>query len=561
LKLEAEIRNLKKILTDDETFYQIPDYQRPYSWDKDNIAELIEDLVGSYVGDSDEDYFCGSLVLVKNESDGRLDVIDGQQRITTFTIMACVFRELYFEQISRKAKDYIVESIQDKYEDNKRKLKFLTDERYQIDFEETVLKKIIFKDVDNIEKAFPQNRYLQNAYYLKELIEDKFDIHTIDINDFIIWFYENIVLTVIICPSQDSAIQIFNVLNDRGMPLSPLDILKSSLMRELSKEDRRAFVSKWEKINNNLDMFEDLTFESMLNTYLYYKITTNPRKRLDKELLSVFKKESKNALEIINEISNFANAYIEILTLEDKYMYCLRYLKHKIFWQAIITTAYFVKYKDIEELKQLLMAYYYQNWIAGATVARIKQTSFNILRFVREQQPIDRIKADMEANMKKYSTTKLYKENLLSSYVYGSRWDRSILLLIEYFSLDESNVSFIPINKSLHLEHILPRTTEGTEWETLFTEEENEKWKDALANLTLLSMRKNIQAQNFGFVAKKEAYQNKDNLLTSFKITQDILTYPEWTIDALKDRESKLLQVIDRKLDLFVGYVSEDENK
>jgi uncharacterized protein with ParB-like and HNH nuclease domain len=499
--------------------------------------------------------------LVENESDGRLDVIDGQQRLTTFTIIACVFRELYFEQISRKAKDYIVESIQDKYEDNKRKLKFLTDERYQIDFEETVLKKIEFKDIDNIEKAFPQNRYLQNAYYIKDLIEDKFDIHTIDINDFIIWFYENVVLTVIICPSQDSAIQIFNVLNDRGMPLSPLDILKSSLMRELSKEDRRAFVSKWEKINNNLDMFEDLTFESMLNTYLYYKITTNPRKRLDKELLSVFKKESKNALEIINEISNFANAYIEILTLEDKYMYCLRYLKHKIFWQAIMTTAYFVKYKDIEKLKQLLMAYYYQNWIAGATVARIKQTSFNILRFVREQQPIDRIKADMEANMKKYSTIKLYKENLLSSYVYSSRWDRSILLLIEYFSLDESNVSFIPINKSLHLEHILPRTTEGTEWETLFTEEEKEKWKDALANLTLLSMRKNIQAQNFGFVAKKEAYQKKDNLLTSFKITQDILTYPEWTVSTLKDRESKLLQVIDRKLDLFLDNVIEDENK
>ena len=559
MKLEAEIRNLKKILTDDETFYQIPDYQRPYSWDKDNIAELTEDLVGSYVGNSDEDYFCGSLVLVENKSDARLDVIDGQQRLTTFTIIACVFRELYFDQISEKAKDYITESIQDKYEDNKRKLKFLTDERYQIDFEETVLKKIEFVDVANIEKSFPQNRYLQNAYYIKELIEDKFDIHTIDVNDFIIWFYENVVLTVIICPSQDSAIQIFNVLNDRGMPLSSLDILKSSLMRELSKEDRRAFVSKWEKINNNLDMFEELTFEGMLNTYLYYKITTNPRRRLDKELLSVFKKENKNALEIISEISDFSNAYIEILTLEDKYMYCLRYLKHKIFWQAIMTTAYFVKYKDIEELKQLLMAYYYQNWIAGATVARIKQTSFNILRFVREQQPIDRIKADMEANMKKYSTAKLYKENLLSSYVYGSRWDRATLLLIEYFSLDESVVSFISINKSLHLEHILPRTTEGTEWETLFTKEEKEQWKDTLANLTLLSMRKNIQAQNFEFAAKKEAYRNKDNLLTSFKITQDILAYTEWTVSTLKDRESKLLQVIDRKLDLFVGDVAEDE--
>jgi len=551
VKLEAEIGNLKKILVDDETFYQIPDYQRPYSWDKDNIAELIEDLVDSYMDNNPEDYFCGSLVLVENKYDNRLDVIDGQQRLTTFTIMACVFRDLYLDTLSMKAKDYIVESIQDKYEDNKRKLKFLTDERYQIDFEETVLKKIVFQDVKNIEKSFPQNRYLQNAYYIKELLMDKFETHSIDVDNFIIWFYEQVVLTVIICPSQDSAIQIFNVLNDRGMPLSPMDILKSSLMRELSKEDRRAFVSKWELINNNLDMFDQLTIDAMLNTYLYYKITTNPRSRLDKELLSVFKKEDKNSLEIISEISAFSNAYIETMTLEDKYIYCFKYLRHKIYWQSIMTTAYFVGYKNIKRLKELLLAYYYQNWVAGATVARIKQTSFNILRLVKENRSIEDIKSDMESNMAKYATTKLYKENLKSSYVYGSKWDRAILLLSEYFSLDESSINFIPINKSLHLEHILPQTVEKTEWEIMFSAEERERWTNSLANLTLLSMRKNIQAQNFGFVKKKEAYQNKDNLLTSFKNTQDILTYTKWDIEALEDRESVLIQVLDRKLDLF----------
>jgi len=83
---------------------------------------------------------------------------------------------------------------------------------------------------------------------------------------------------------------------------------------------------------------------------------------------------------------------------------------------------------------------------------------------------------------------------------------------------------------------------------TLFIEEEKEQWTDTLSNLTLLSMRKNIQAQNFGFEDKKEAYQNKENLLTSFKITQDILSYSEWSVNTLEDRESKLLQMIDGKL-------------
>ena len=225
MKLEAEIENLKKILVDDEKFYQIPDYQRPYSWDKDNLADLIDDLVNSYLGNKEENYFCGSLVLVNEPQSERFDIIDGQQRTTTFTIIACVFRDLYFDKLKSRAKDYINNSIQDRYDENKRKLKFLTDIKYQNDFEQTVLKKIQFIKTKNIEKDIKDNKYLQNAHYLKNFIVEKIDEHTIEIDDFVTWFYENIVLTVITCPSQDSAIQIFNVLNDRGMPLSSIDIL------------------------------------------------------------------------------------------------------------------------------------------------------------------------------------------------------------------------------------------------------------------------------------------------------------------------------------------------
>ncbi|WP_351001410.1 hypothetical protein, partial [Shewanella sp. TB7-MNA-CIBAN-0143] len=70
-------------------------------------------------------------------------------------------------ELGPKAKDFINSSIQDKYEDSKRKLKFLTNEQYQIDFEETVLKGIDFKPTRNIEKDLPNNKYLQNAHYIK----------------------------------------------------------------------------------------------------------------------------------------------------------------------------------------------------------------------------------------------------------------------------------------------------------------------------------------------------------------------------------------------------------
>ena len=388
MEIKAEIMSIKKILGDDEKFYQIPDYQRPYSWNKENISDLVSDLFNAYKSSKDENYFCGSLVLVKNDRAKRFDIIDGQQRTTTFTILACVIRDIFFDDLSDKAKDYINQSIHDKYDQNKRKLKFLTNEQYQLDFEETVLKNIVFQDTKTIEndKELSKNRYLQNAHYIRDFLEENFrENQEIIINDFVVWLFENVVLTVIICPNEDSAIQIFNVLNDRGMPLNPTDILKASLMQKIdSDEDRRIFKRSWEDTISRLQ-FYNYSFDDMLTTYLYYKIAKNPETRIDKELKNIFEKEKTTSLEIIKEISDFSKAYIKILNLQNKYLYCLKYLQHKIYWTSILITAQFTSYKEFDTLLKYLVAYYYQNWISGATVARIKQTSFNILKAVKEK--------------------------------------------------------------------------------------------------------------------------------------------------------------------------------
>ena len=78
MEIKANIESLKKILVDDERFYQIPDYQRPYSWDKDNVSDLISDLTNAFINNPDENYFCGSLVLVADEKLNIYDIIDGQ---------------------------------------------------------------------------------------------------------------------------------------------------------------------------------------------------------------------------------------------------------------------------------------------------------------------------------------------------------------------------------------------------------------------------------------------------------------------------------------------------
>ena len=556
MKIEAEIQNLNKILVSEDKFYQIPDFQRPYSWDKDNVSDLIDDLLTAYVEhkqsqDQDKRYFCGSLVLVENEKDCRLDVIDGQQRITTFVIISCVLRDIYYEELKEKQQDHIMASIKDKYD---KKGKLLTHIESQTMFKNEIVEKINFKETNNIEQEIPDNRYVQNAHYIKNFIEEKISedlSRNFDIDKFVEWFFSSVVLTVIVCPSQDDAIHIFNVLNDRGMPLSPIDILKSSLMQKIDNEENSvSFMRTWNRIIEKLKDF-GFNMDEMLGSYLYYSIATNPKNRLDKELLAVFKEQNRKPIQIIYDIKKFSNAYIDALTKEDKYIYCLRYLTHEIYWHSILSTAVYQKYSDFDKLKSLLVAYYYQNWISGATVARIKQTSFNVLQSVKDNESVENIKQILTDHLKKYSTTETFKEVIGGNWIYGMKWDRAILLLIEHFYSDDSSKNFIPINSKLHREHILP-VTPTDEWKKIFPDENvRSKWTNSLANLTLLSGRKNKQASNKPFKEKVEAYKNTDKVTTSFKITRDIADHEKWDVSELEKRKEKLIDKVMEKLDLF----------
>ena len=93
--IEADKQILQKIFSQDFWFV-IPEYQRPYVWQKDNIEELIEDLYYAFEHKEDNEYFLGSLVLknTNNQNFTEYEVLDGQQRLTTFFMMIAVLRDL-----------------------------------------------------------------------------------------------------------------------------------------------------------------------------------------------------------------------------------------------------------------------------------------------------------------------------------------------------------------------------------------------------------------------------------------------------------------------------------
>ncbi|MGL2887694.1 DUF262 domain-containing protein [Helicobacter pylori] len=555
-KVEVELKKLYQILVDAEYFYQVPDYQRPYVWDKDHLGALIDDLVGSYTNNREDEYFCGSIVIAENQKDKRWDVVDGQQRLTSFIILACTILRLYKHRLGQKSKDFIEGSIYDKYDKEKERLKFLTAQNYNNIFENTVLNHLEFEDnikKSELNKKFEENTYLRNAYYFRELLNESMENGSIsDMDDFVKWFYEHIVLTRIICFEQDSAMQIFQVLNDRGQPLSPIDILKSSLMQEIKQdsEKRKDFITTWDKLVEACKSVEgvDIDLEDFFNMYLEYADPNVSKKRADKGLKKVFKDSKKDACGFIYGISEFMKSYTDLLKKQDRYIYLLRYLPSR-FWASILTTALYVKYPDFDALKKLLVSYYYQTWIAGGTITCIKPTSINIIKNVKSNKSVETIKELVLNNINSYNTFNQYHYNLWDSYsVYPSKWVRPVLALANYFMADEEKPHFIAMDAETQVEHILPQNPKkGSQWNADFNKEKREEWVNNIANLTLLKRKKNAKALNGDFDEKRKIYGGKDpsKVISCYDITKELYSnYRKWDEKSLQKRHDFLYEII-----------------
>lgn len=185
------------------------------------------------------------------------------------------------------------------------------------------------------------------------------------------------------------------------------------------------------------------------------------------------------------------------------------------------------------------MSYYYKNWIAGYTVSSIKQASFKILKEVKNGSELGEIRQIILENMHKRNVEEYFISSLKERYVYGAKWVKPILLMLEYFTSDSKHHSLIDLNDDTQIEHILPKNYKTYKWDKIFTKEQREEWTDSLANLTLLRRRKNVQSLNYDFKKKKEIYTNKEELKTCYNIALDIAyNYDEWNVAALKKKRT-----------------------
>ncbi|MGN8468554.1 DUF262 domain-containing protein [Helicobacter pylori] len=566
-------RPLKDILaTALVSYYQIPDYQRPYQWTEKNCEKLLDDLFSSYEYYKESGYFCGSLVLIVINTDSETnaetyDIVDGQQRLSTFILLAKVLATLYDKDLNLTSRELLEKSLGDIDGEKRERLHFNAmglnakdDFVYALEH---------FNDSQASKNKNNKNNYLKNAICLKNYLKEK---EIKDINYFIKWLYFKVVFIKTTCPNVSMALRIFSVLNARGLPLHAIDVFKVELLKKLAnKKDQEEFVSRWsalhQKCSGNESKFpkrkenkrEKNATETLFSWYLTYLNPVTSGKSMEERLADQFERLNKPPLEYFKGVEDFYNAYCKVLEMQDWHAHLLSYLASD-YWRVVLCASLLHHYsdQDIKALKELLVKFYYQDWVATREEPK-KQTNCNIIKALKEKKSVESIASIVKEYLDYHKITQDFKKNLQDSKLYEQHkkssknsWLRPILILVEYSMSDDPRPKRIQMN-DFHVEHILPQQPgSSSQWVKDFSEEERGLYTHSLANLTLLGGTKNAQASNLDFKEKKEIYMGnavklgKDKrgrektfkVMTCYDMTKnDVCNYAEWTPKSLEKRK------------------------
>jgi len=551
--IQAKELKLVDIFSDNYRF-EIPDYQRSYAWTTEQTSDLLDDLLhamGDVESVSDASpYFLGSIVIIKNDSDPRAQIVDGQQRITTLTILFCVLRELASENNKRTIHGYIY-APDDMFAGIKGHHR-LTIRKLDKDFFERNIQHMgklsDFIARPHASRSDSHQRMLENASYLHSLLAEIDEKRRNTLMQFLL---QRCYLVIVSTSDQNSAYRIFSVLNNRGLDLSPIDILKADIIGSLEENVQSRYTTIWERIEEDLGserfrhLFEHIRMIAMKN---------RPRGTLQQE----FQDHVLNSVDRGDFIDNVLEPYAEAY--------------------EVVTGASYECIGDSGKVNEYLR---YLNWLDNSNwippaIAFYKCSHSNpdmFLRFVRDlerlaykmfivrankNQRINRyrdilhtieLRADLFSPSSPLQLTPRDKTDLLKALngpVYSqTRMRRTLLLRLDSLLADAGARYDYP---TITIEHVLPQNPRGnSQWLTDFpNEEERMEWTHRLANLVLLSRKKNWQALNYDFDRKKKEYFQRGGV-APFALTARVLDEEEWTPAVLQRRQRELINVLKKE--------------
>lgn len=540
--MKAEELKIVDVLTENKT-YIIPPYQRPYSWNDEHAIRLIQDIYDSFDSNIKE-YFIGSLICINKGIDDIYEVVDGQQRLTTLSLIMTKIRDLVSEQ---KVKDDLQKRVMpiDAYDENnipKPRLKVRKKE------EDLYVNYILQgkEDCKPINPTYTENLFIQNFSAIEDYLMDNLRNR---LPAFAKYILNNVFIIFVQTNNFTSSYRMFNVLNTRGLSLQQSDLVKNRLLA-ISSENGGDVSQKiegyWDDIENIISV------ENMDKFLTFYEISKKinrqrgvPKDRLEELLVNRMKTEcNDNVTLFVLNLKKSATYYRKIKDGDFQDKKISRILKllfdgNLSEWDLTPPIlAYLNKYGEKNNFSEFIDVFekcYLHCWFSGKYEGYREAFCYDTIANINTKQNFDQIKDGLVRSSSNDSLIKYFDDNV---YLKNSRLIKYVLLRIDQEMQDDS-VSKMYSGK-ITIEHILPKKMKDVYWTSRFSEADHQQWIHKIGNLTLISGQKNAQASNGDFNKKKIVYE-RNGKKVSFDIAKDVLQYKEWNLENLRKRHSFLL--------------------
>ena len=562
--LEAHDKLIREIFEGSYQF-EIPDYQRPYAWTTQQVTELFDDLYSAMqdvrVSGSSSQYFLGSIVLIKNDRDPKPSVVDGQQRLTTLTMLFAVLRT-----VMPDAADDITDFLykKGKFSLGEKNEYRLTAREEDADFFRTHIQEPggIAQLVASTDKLKDSRlRYRENATLLLEKTKT---LSPDDRNALWKFLANDCSLVVISTPDLEAAYRIFSVLNNRGLDLAPIDILKAEVLgsiRRMGGEDEaHTYSKKWSEIESRLgrDAFGDL-FGHIRSIYAKQKQRATLVKEF-KEHVTEYKTPIDLVDKVIKpyaEVWNFVrDADFEATEYAEKINEHLSWLNRVDFKDWVPPAL--VYFKRFRQQPKLLVEFFQSlerlTYFLLVTKMGINERIEIYAALTKEIEP-DAFKGDLAA-LTTLTLSDAQKQKFVAA-LDGNVYDdlpkarMALVLRLESLVRDDG----VQLQDAVSLEHVLPQTPpDGSDWIKWFPDkDERDYWTHRLANLVPLDKKKNSSARNCDFARKKEVYFKGKGKASPFVLTQEVRAENEWTPTLLAKRQKRLVGILKDHWNLAVS--------
>ena len=559
-KITGKEYPLLKIFSSDFE-YHIPEYQRPYAWTTDETGKLFDDLYDFYLSETDDNFFLGTIVLVKEDNKTYADVIDGQQRLTTLSILFSVLAEaLTAPDAVKGCKDLLQEPGQllaGIPPHPRLYLRHLDQDFFNQYIQTADTAALLSLDPSTLNTE-AQQHIQQNCCILKSKFTDAFGSNQNELLKFSAFLLKRCFLVVVSTESQDSAFRIFSVMNSRGLNLLPIDIIKSEVIGKIDKAEQTNYTDKWESLENLVgrDGFNEVFThtrtifaqerpkKSLLDEFREYVIArTSPEDLVDKILTPYTKAyfAAKNSQYLAASHATEINALLYWLNKIENYDWMPPAIKFLTDHPNDSTyTLWF--FQKLERLAAYLLV--------TAQDVNHRVDRYKWLLAEMSSNPANCLSSPLQTIDLTPNEQRLFIECLNGNiYSMTPRRRNYIVQRLDSF-LAAGGAQYDA--KIFTIEHVLPQNpAPNSEWLQLWPDaDERAYWLNRIANLVPLTRQHNAAAQNYDFTTKKQSYFQTKGGVTSYALTTQVINCISWTPDVVKQRQKDLLSLFCSQWDL-----------